>query len=159
MHAELLRRIAERVEAEDGYESEAVRRALEREVRHYRGLNIQLTHPKVMEFFDLLCDDRTQELVNFIRHEIGPRVRVAQGFNFAHLFNVFASLAGIVYVAYFMDQIENFAIYARNQASESSENRSVKPHRRRTSRPSSFRCTSARKTRSKTGGTVVQRCL
>ena len=32
-----------------------------------------------------------------------------------HIFNAFASLAGIVHVIYFVDQIENFAKFARNQ--------------------------------------------
>src|SRR6266581_498746 len=38
-----------------------------------------------------------------------------QGFNFVHIFNVFLIAAGIVYVVYFVDQIENFARFARNQ--------------------------------------------
>lgn len=32
-----------------------------------------------------------------------------------HIFNAFANLAGIVHVVYFVDQIENFAKYARQQ--------------------------------------------
>src|SRR5205807_6656192 len=41
-----------------------------------------------------------------------------QGFNFVHVFNAFVSLAGIVYVAYFIDQIENFAAWTRKQDME-----------------------------------------
>ena len=56
--------------------------------------------------------------VDFIRHEIGPRIKAAQGFNFVHVFNAFVSLAGIVYVAYFIDQIENFARFVSRQDRE-----------------------------------------
>jgi hypothetical protein len=42
-------------------------------------------------------------------------VRVAQGFHFVHIFNAFAALAGIKHVIYFVDQIENFAKFARHQ--------------------------------------------
>jgi hypothetical protein len=42
-------------------------------------------------------------------------VKANQGFNFVHIFNAFLMSAGIVYVTYFVDQIENFAKFARNQ--------------------------------------------
>ena len=38
-----------------------------------------------------------------------------QGFNFVHVFNAYALLAGVVSITYFVDQIENFAKWARNQ--------------------------------------------
>ncbi len=61
----------------------------------------------------------TGDLVRFIRQEgIGPRIKATQGFNFVHVFNAFVSLAGIVYVAYFIDQIENFAAWTRKQDME-----------------------------------------
>lgn len=115
VHSVLRERITERIDAEEGYEGEAILQALQKELRKYRGLNIQLTHASVERFIQKLCHDDTEELVNFIRHEIGPRVKVTQGFNFVHIFNTFLLIAGIVYVTYFVDQIENFARFARNQ--------------------------------------------
>ena len=109
VHQELRRRIAERIQAEEGYEGEAIGKALRKELRRFRGLNIQFTHKTLEHFFHLLADYDTDDLVDFIRHEIGPRIKAAQGFNFVHVFNAFVSLAGIVYVAYFIDQVENFA--------------------------------------------------
>jgi hypothetical protein len=115
LHSVLRARIIERIDAEEGYEGEAIFRALQKELRTFRGLNVQLTHASVERFIQKLCHDDTEELVSFIRHEIGPRVKVSQGFNFVHIFNVFLTIAGIVYVTYFVDQIENFARFARNQ--------------------------------------------
>jgi hypothetical protein len=90
-------------------------RALQKELRKFRSLNVQLTHATIERFMQKLCHDDTEELVNFIRHEIGPRIKTSQGFNFVHIFNVFLTLAGVAYVVYFVDQIENFARFARNQ--------------------------------------------
>ena len=115
LHSALRDRITQRIEADEGYEGEAIFRALQKELRKFRGLNIQLTHASVERFIQKLCHDDTEELVNLIRHEIGPRVKVSQGFNFVHIFNTFLMIAGIVYVTYFIDQIENFARFARNQ--------------------------------------------
>jgi hypothetical protein len=117
-HTALRRRIIERIEASEGYEGEEVKQALLRELRRFRGLNIQLTHPTLNGFIDRLCSDDTGDLVNFIRHEIGPRIKATQGFNYVHVFSAFVGLAGIVYVAYFVDQIENFAKWARHQDRE-----------------------------------------
>jgi hypothetical protein len=113
VHAELRRRILERIQAESGYEGEAIEGALQKELRKYRSLNIQLTHKQLDAFIQRLSGSNTPELVSFIRHEIGPRIKAAQGFNFVHIFNAFVSLAGVVYVAYFVDQIENFARFVR----------------------------------------------
>lgn len=115
VHLELRDRICQNIEADEGFEGESIERALNRELRRYRGLNIQLTHATVRSFIERLCHDDTEELVQFIRHEIGPRIKANQGFNFVHIFNAFLILAGIVYVVYFVDQIENFAKFARNQ--------------------------------------------
>jgi len=115
LHLKLRERICQRIEAEEGFEGESIERALNKELRRYRGLNIQLTHATVRSFIERLCHNDTEELVKFIRHEIGPRVKANQGFNFVHIFNAFLMLAGIVYVVYFVDQIENFAKFARNQ--------------------------------------------
>jgi hypothetical protein len=115
VHQELRRRIAARVTVEDGYESEGIRRALLRKLTRYKNLPIALSHKQVAGFIDALCHDDTEALAEFIREKIGPRIRTALGFHFVHIFNAFASLAGIVHVAYFIDQIENFAKYARNQ--------------------------------------------
>jgi hypothetical protein len=115
VHLALRERISSRIDAEEGYESEAILRALQKELRRYRGLNVQLTHPKIEEFIQKLCHDDTEALIHFIRHEIGPRIKAAQGFNFVHIFNAFLLIAGVVYVVYFVDQIENFARFARNQ--------------------------------------------
>ena len=115
LHQKLRQRICQRIEAEEGFEGESIEKELSKELRRYRGLNIQLTHATVRSFVERLCHDDTEELVKFIRHEIGPRVKANQGFNFVHIFNAFLMLAGIVYVVYFVDQIENFAKFARNQ--------------------------------------------
>ena len=45
-------------------------------------------------------------------------MKAHQGFNFVHVFNAFATLAGIKSITYFVDQIENFAKWARNQDRE-----------------------------------------
>jgi len=115
VHAALRLQVAAKVDAEEGFESEAIFSALQKELRKYRGLNVQLTHASVERFMQKLCGSDTGELVNFMRHEIGPRVKASQGFNFVHIFNAFLKLCGIVYVVYFVDQIENFARFARNQ--------------------------------------------
>lgn len=115
VHHELRSRIAKRLDAEPGFEGEAVKEALRTEIRRYKSLNLQLNHKTVSEFIDLLSSEDTDALTTFIRNEIGPRIKAAQGFNFVHVFNAFVSLAGIVYVAYFIDQIENFSKWARNQ--------------------------------------------
>lgn len=115
VHTALRERIIAKVGAVEGFESEAVMRVLEKELRKYRSLNIQFNHASVERFIQKLCYSDTEDLVNFIRHNIGPRVKAAQGFNFVHIFNVFLLTAGIVYVVYFVDQIENFARFARNQ--------------------------------------------
>lgn len=118
VHQELRNRIATSAEAEEGYEGEAVRRSLKEKLRSYRGLNVQLNHKTLDKFIDLLCSSETDEITSFIRNEIGPRIKANQGFNFVHVFNAFASLAGIVSITYFIDQIENFAKWARNQDRE-----------------------------------------
>jgi hypothetical protein len=118
VHNELRRRLAEKIEANDGYEGEEVKQALLKELRGFRGLNVQLTHPTLNGFVDRLCADDTGDLVNYIRHEIGPRIKATQGFNYVHVFNAFVGLAGIVYVVYFIDQIENFARWVRKQDRE-----------------------------------------
>lgn len=114
VHQVLRRRICERIEAEENYEGESIRRALEAEVRRHRSLASQLTHKEVRAFNEHLCSDDTEQLINRMA-EIGPRVKASQGFNFVHIFNVFLRLAGVNYVTYFVDQIENFAKYARRQ--------------------------------------------
>lgn len=118
VHQEMRNRIATDAEAEEGYEGEAVRRALRDKLRTYHGLNVQLNHKTLDKFIDLLSSTATDELTTFIRNEIGPRVKATQGFNFVHVFNAYASLAGIVSITYFVDQIENFAKWARNQDRE-----------------------------------------
>lgn len=119
VHAELRRRLIARVDASESYASEDIKVALLKELRKYRGLNIQLSHATLNRFIDHLCADDTGDLVRFIRHDgIGPRIKATQGFNFVHVFNAFVSLAGIVYVAYFIDQIENFAAWSRHQPRE-----------------------------------------
>jgi hypothetical protein len=116
VHAELRRRLITRIDADESYASEEIKQALLKEVRKYRGLNIQLSHATLNGFIDRLCHEDTGDLIRFIRHEgIGPRIKATQGFNFVHVFNAFVSLAGIVYVAYFIDQIENFAKWTRKQ--------------------------------------------
>lgn len=115
VHLALRDRIIAAINADEGFESEAIYRTLQSELRKFRGLNVQLTHASVERFIQKLCHNETEELVSFIRHEIGPRVKAGQGFNFVHIFNAFLSLSGIVYVTYFVDQIENFAKFARNQ--------------------------------------------
>jgi hypothetical protein len=116
VHAELRRRLITRIDADESYASEEIKQALLRDLRKYRGLNIQLSHATLNGFIDRLCHEDTGDLIRFIRHEgIGPRIKATQGFNFVHVFNAFVSLAGIVYVAYFIDQIENFAKWTRKQ--------------------------------------------
>ena len=115
VHLALRERIMKELEEDKGFESEGIFRALQKELRSFRGLNVQLTHASVERFIQKLCHDDTEELVSFIRQEIGPRVKASQGFNFVHIFNAFLALAGIVYVVYFVDQIENFARFARNK--------------------------------------------
>lgn len=117
VHQELRSRIAAKADAE-GYESEAVRRLLRDKLRSYQGLNVQLNHKTLARFIDLLCGDDTESLTSFIRNEIGPRVRSNQGFYFVHVFNAYALVAGVVSITYFVDQIENFAEWARNQERE-----------------------------------------
>lgn len=114
VHEALRKRICERIDAEEGYEGEAIRQELERAIRRYRSLTLQLTHREVKSFIELLCSDDTDALIRRMS-EIGPRIRASQGFNFVHIFNVFLRLAGVEYVCYFVDQIENFAKYARRQ--------------------------------------------
>jgi hypothetical protein len=114
VHQVLRHRICERIETEEGYEGESIRQALEAEVRRHRSLGFQLTHKEVRAFIEYLCSDDTTQLLNRMA-EIGPRIKATQGFNFVHIFNVFLHLAGVEYVVYFVDQIENFAKYARRQ--------------------------------------------
>ena len=118
VHQELRRRIAATANAEDGYEGEAVRQALRKKLRSYRTLNVQLNHKTLDQFIELLSGADTPALTAFIRNEIGPRIKARQGFNFVHVFNAYALCAGIVSVTYFIDQIENFAKWARNQDQE-----------------------------------------
>jgi hypothetical protein len=119
VHAELRRRLISKIDATEGYESEEIKQGLLKELRKYRGLNVQLSHATLNGFIDRLCREDTGDLIRFIRHEgIGPRIKATQGFNFVHVFNAFVSLAGIVYVAYFVDQIENFASWTRKQDME-----------------------------------------
>ncbi|HEV7373543.1 MAG TPA: hypothetical protein VGN95_02410 [Pyrinomonadaceae bacterium] len=115
VHLALRNRIIAKTGAAEGFESEAIMRVLQKELRKFRSLNIQLNHATVERFIQKLCYEDTDDLVNSIRHTIGPRIKVAQGFNFIHIFNVFLLTAGIKYVVYFVDQIENFARFARNQ--------------------------------------------
>jgi hypothetical protein len=114
VHQALRQRISERINLEPGSEGESIRQALETEIRKYRSLGVQLTHKEVRAFIDHLCSDDTALLISRIG-EIGPRIKAAQGFNFVHIFNAFLRLAGVEYVVYFIDQIENFAKYARRQ--------------------------------------------
>jgi hypothetical protein len=119
VHAELRRRLIAKIEPGEDYAGEELKQALLNRLREYRGLNIQLTHATMNGFIDRLCDEDTGELIRFIRHEgIGPRIKATQGFNFVHVFNAFVLLAGIGYVAYFIDQIENFASWTRKQDRE-----------------------------------------
>ncbi len=118
VHLELRRRIAEKAGADEGYEGEAVRQALRKQLRSYRTLNVQLNHKTLDQFIDLLSGADTSALTTLIRNEIGPRIKAKQGFNFVHVFNAYAVCAGIASVTYFIDQIENFAKWARNQDQE-----------------------------------------
>jgi len=118
VHQELRRRIAERNNAEENFEGESVRTALKNRLRTYKTLNVQLNHKTLDEFIELLSGSDTDALTQFIRNEIGPRIKAKQGFNFVHVFNAYALCAGIVSVTYFIDQIENFANWARNQDQE-----------------------------------------
>jgi len=112
VHRELRNRFAARIGADPEAEAEWLLPALHKELRRYRGLNIQLTHRDVQRFMELLCGPDTEQLADFIRREIGPRIRATQGFNFVHIFNAFLLLSGVVYAVYFVDQIENFAKWA-----------------------------------------------
>jgi hypothetical protein len=114
VHQALRQRIKERIDPDPDYETEAIRTALEAEIRKYQSLAVQLTHKEVRAFIEHLCSDDTTVLIARMG-DIGPRIKAAQGFNFVHIFNVFLRLAGVEYVAYFIDQIENFAKYARRQ--------------------------------------------
>jgi len=119
VHAELRRRMIEKLELNADFAGEEIKQALLKELRKYRGLNIQLTHATINGFIDRLCHEDTGDLVRFIRQEgIGPRIKATQGFNFVHVFSAFVQLAGIVYVTYFIDQIENFASWTRKQDQE-----------------------------------------
>jgi len=118
VHQELRNRIAAKGEAEEGYEGTVARRLVMEALHSYKSLNVQLNHKSLDRFIDLLCGDTTTELTAFIRNEIGPRVKANQGFNFVHVFNAYAILAGIVSVVYFVDQIETFSNWARNQDRE-----------------------------------------
>jgi hypothetical protein len=117
VHQELVHRIcaAEGGDAANGDESEVVHEVLLKKVQSY-GLSIHLSHKTLSTFMDLLCNTNTEALNAFIRTEIGPRIKANEGFNFVHIFNAFATLAGIVHVTFFIDQIENFAKFVvRNQ--------------------------------------------
>jgi hypothetical protein len=118
VHQELRRRIAERNNAEEDFEGESVRNALRKQLRSYKTLNVQLNHKTLDQFIEMLSGADTEALTAFIRNEIGPRIKAKQGFNFVHVFNAYALCAGIVSVTYFIDQIENFAKWARNQDRE-----------------------------------------
>jgi len=118
VHQELRRRIAERNNAEEDFEGEAIRNTLRKQLRTYKTLNVQLNHKTLDHFIELLSGGDTEALTTFIRNEIGPRIKAKQGFNFVHVFNAYALCAGIVSVTYFIDQIENFAKWARNQDQE-----------------------------------------
>ncbi len=113
VHQALRNRIIANIEVDEGFESEAIYMALQKELRRFRGLNIQLNHKTVADFIDKLCHDDTNQLISVIRHTIGPRVKAAQGFNFVHIFNAFLRVAGVFYVTYFVDQIENFARFVK----------------------------------------------
>jgi hypothetical protein len=115
VHQELRDRIIAQYGAEPPYESEAVERVLLNKLASYRNLSIQYSSRQVAGFIDALCHSETKAVADYIREKIGPRVRAAQGFHFVHIFNAFASLAGIKHVVYFVDQIENFAKFARHQ--------------------------------------------
>lgn len=112
VHQELRQRIDRRTGEED--DSGVVLDALAKKVRGY-GLNIQLSHKTLSEYMNRLCSTRTELLTAFIRNDIGPRIKANEGFNFVHIFNAFAELAGIVHVTFFLDQIETFAKFVRNQ--------------------------------------------
>lgn len=116
VHRELRQRISERggEETDAGINGELVLEALSKKIRGY-GFNIQLSHKTLSGYMNRLCSTNTASLTAFIRTEIGPRIRANEGFSFVHIFNAFASLAGIVHVTYFIDQIETFAKFVRNQ--------------------------------------------
>ena len=112
VHQELRARVLSNLDSQDGYEGTAIYEALGADLRRYSGLNVQLGHHTINRFMLDLAHDDTNNVVSFLRHEIGPRIKATQGFNFVHVFNAFARMAGIVYIAYFIDQIENFARFA-----------------------------------------------
>ena len=113
VHKELRARILSTLGNTGGYDGEAIYKPLLKYLRSFGGLNIQLSHHTLIAFMNQLSGDDTDALVGFIRNEIGPRIKASQGFNFVHVFNAFARMAGIVYIAYFIDQIENFARFVR----------------------------------------------
>lgn len=114
-HRRLLDRLVARPDVDDAYPGESIRSLLWKELARYSGLSLQLNHKTVAGFINRLCDEDTAALIQFIKNEIGPRIKASQGFNFVHIFNALARLAGIVYIAYFVDQVENFAKWARQQ--------------------------------------------
>lgn len=118
VHGELRRRISHNLGVTPYDAAEAIRRALIEHLGSIGGLGVQLSQKAISGFIDALCQDSPELVDEFIRDRIGPRVRTAQGFNFVHVFNAFARIAGIVHVVYFVDQVENFAKWARRQDRE-----------------------------------------
>lgn len=115
VHQELRSRILNRSGSEGNNPSSFIMTALTKELRRYQGLNIQLNHHTLAAFISELSFDDTDQLVGFIRNNIGPRIKASQGFNFVHVFNAFARLAGVDYIVYFIDQVENFARFTNKQ--------------------------------------------
>ncbi|QCO16973.1 hypothetical protein D3869_16915 (plasmid) [Azospirillum brasilense] len=115
VHRELRRRAAAQLGAEAPYEAEAIKKALVQALSGYKNLPIQLTQRQVAGFLDALCHDDTEALADYVRERIGPRIKASLGFHFVHIFNAFAKIAGIVHVVFFVDQVENFAKWARHQ--------------------------------------------
>ncbi|HEV7372249.1 hypothetical protein [Arenibaculum sp.] len=115
VHRELRGRAADRLGAAAPYKGETIKRALVQALSSYRNLPIQLTQRQVSGFIDALCHDDTDALADYVRERIGPRIKASLGFHFVHVFDAFASLAGIAHVVYFVDQVENFAKWARRQ--------------------------------------------
>jgi len=119
VHKELRARILSSFGIERGsYDGEEIYKALLKYLKSFGGLNIQLSHHTLVSFMSHLASDDTEVLIGFLRNEIGPRIKASQGFNFVHIFNAFARMAGIVYIAYFIDQIENFARFVRQSMQE-----------------------------------------
>jgi hypothetical protein len=115
VHLELRGRIIQRLGLDGPYASEGIKSALAAKLFGYKNLKLQLTSRQLSGFIDALCGDDTEVLGHYIRERIGPRVRAALGFHFVHVFNAFAALGGIVHVVNFVDQIENFAKFTRQQ--------------------------------------------